>query len=68
MRESLIYGAVLLVAWWAVFLAPVVICLQGDKIEELKKEAVERGAATWVVDAKTGDTQFTWKEIYNESK
>ena len=71
MKETLTYGAVLLVAWWAVFLAPVMICMRGDEIEKLKKEAIERGAATWVVDAETGDTQFTWgrvKESTNESK
>lgn len=31
------------------------------KIRELKKEAVKRGAAAWIVDD-GGATTFTWKE------
>ena len=30
--------------------------------DELRSKSVELGAATWVVDPKTGKTTFTWKE------
>jgi len=62
---------ILILITWGAAIAPLLISIRGDTIEELRKEAVERGAATWVVDAETGDTQFTWnrvKESTNESK
>lgn len=31
-------------------------------VRNLKSEAVIRGAAEWVVDPATGDTEFQWKE------
>lgn len=31
--------------------------------DDLKSKAIERGAAEWLVDQKTGTTTFTWKEL-----
>lgn len=36
--------------------------LISEDIEKFKGEAVTRGAAEWVVDPATGDTEFQWKE------
>lgn len=30
--------------------------------EEMKRQAIAHGAAEWVVDQKTGNTTFKWKE------
>lgn len=30
---------------------------------EYRAEAVKRGAAEWVVDPATGETEFRWKEV-----
>lgn len=39
-------------------------CIHGAEEErkQMQSKAVELGAATWVVDPKTGETTFTWKE------
>ena len=36
--------------------------LNNMNVESYQSKAVELGAATWVVDPKTGKTTFTWKE------
>ena len=35
----------------------------GISLGDMRHKAVERNAAEWVVDQKTGETTFTWKEI-----
>ena len=37
--------------------------LYARQVPEMQQKAVERNAAEWVVDQKTGDTTFKWKEI-----
>lgn len=37
--------------------------LSSPAYEELMSKAIERNAAEWVLDPKTGKTTFTWKEI-----
>lgn len=33
--------------------------------EDYRAKAVERNAAEWILDTKTGKTTFTWKETEN---
>lgn len=34
-----------------------------DALDEMKAEAVKRGAAEWVVNPANGETTFKWKEV-----
>lgn len=50
---------------FGVFLTMLVITLTFPvprMLKELRARAVELGAASWVVDPKTGETTFTWKD------
>lgn len=41
------------------------ICYVLHEKDTLKKEAVERGCAEWVVDS-SGNTEWKWKEVPSE--
>lgn len=45
-----------------VILLVVALFLVAEQRDELKSEAVKRGAAEWVVDPANGATTFMWKE------
>lgn len=55
--------AYLLLLWVLTAAALVIVLTYGDNQRQaFKAEAVKRGAAEWVVDPKTGDTKFAWKD------
>lgn len=55
--------AAFLVAAFAI--GAILMSISDEKfiISDLRAKAIERGAAEWVVDQKTGDTLFKWKEV-----
>ena len=47
----------------AIFLAATLHAVAGcSELREMKREAVKRGHAEWVVDQETGRTEWRWKQ------
>lgn len=65
-RESIVFGGGCLIG----FMLCVIICgtiavvtddTKEGGIKQTRQEAIEAGVAEWTVDAKTGETAFSWK-------